>query len=155
LALEKLDPTSFGYSATETNFWGFLGFSLGNLTTGSVATVAPVSHLAVLFTYTEKMCALIIFFILVFTVLTAARESYKAEMDELGAELRGVADAVDRRLTEVYRMTLDEAELFLLRDQADLVNLIRRGRGLPELRSISKPAQAAASPSVPVSNQVA
>jgi hypothetical protein len=98
------------------------------------------------------MCALIIFFILVFTVLTAARESYKTEMDELGAELRAVADALDSRLTEVYRMTLDEAELFLMRDQAPLVNLIRKGRGLPELSSSVSKADPTTTTSVPVSN---
>ena len=64
-------------------------------------------------------------------------------MDEFGAELRSIAEALDRRVTDVYRMTLAEVELLLLPDKADLVNGLRKARGLAVLPSIApKPARA-------------
>lgn len=149
LGLEKIDPLSFGAIAQGTNLWGFLGFSLGNLTPARVSPIVPLSRLAVLLTYAEGGCALLILVILVFAVLTAARESYKRDMDDLGAQLRGIAAALDQRVTEVYRMTIMEVELILLPDQADLVNGLRKARGLPELaapKPAQKTAQSATSP---------
>ncbi|MEO8051692.1 MAG: hypothetical protein ABI833_14840, partial [Acidobacteriota bacterium] len=146
LALDKLDPSAFTSIPPEASFWEFLGFSLGYLTTAKISRITPVSHIAAALAYAEVACAVLIFVILVFTVLTAARESYKSNMDEFSAELKSIGEALDRRLTEVYLMTSMEVEQFLLRDKAPLVNALRKVRGLPEFPAPApKPVQPAVS----------
>lgn len=143
LALRKMDPSAFGPIVSETSFWEYLGFSLGNLPLARISGIVPVSHAAIFFSYLEVGCTVLIFFIFVFTVLTAARETNRADMDDFSAELRSIAEALDRRVTEVYRMTLAEVEMLLLRDKADLVNGLRKARGLAVLPLIApKPAHA-------------
>jgi hypothetical protein len=148
LALEKIDRFSFNVVAEGASFWGFLGFSLGNLLPArAFSGIMPISKFAVLLSYCEEACAVLIFVILVFTVLTAARESYRADMSTLASEIDGIAKAIDGRVTDVYRMTLAEVEQFLLRDKAALVNGLRKARGLPELSVLTSkpPATAPAS----------
>jgi hypothetical protein len=134
LALQKIGPAHF-QSAEGAGFWAFLGFSLGSLTPARVSAITPNSHTAALLCYSEAGCAVLILVILVFTVLTAARETFKSGVEAFGAELRLTAEAVDNRVTQVYRMTLSELELFLLRNQGGLVNALRKARGLPQLPS--------------------
>ena len=146
LALWKLDPSSFASIPPEANFWEFLGFSLAYLFPARISRITPVSHFAATLAYVEVGCAVLIFVILVFAVLTAARESYKANLDEFRADLKSIGEALDRRLTDVYLMTSAEVELFLLKDKAPLVNALRKARGLAELPlPAPKPAQTAVS----------
>jgi hypothetical protein len=142
LALQKAIPVSFGIVTERgSSFWAFLGYSLGNLTPVRVSMIAPVSRLAVLLTYAEGVSAVLIFVILVFAVLTAARESYKAGIEECSIELRSIAAALDQRATSLYKLTMAELELFLLQDQSNLVSFLRKARGLPELQAQPIPAR--------------
>ncbi len=133
LGLSSIDPTAFGAATRGTNFSGYLGFSLGNLPLGRISDLKPVSQMAVLFTYAEELYAAIVFVILVFIVLTAARESYKADLDLISSEVTAIAEALDSRITEVYSMSIVEVEIFLLQNNAGLVNSLRKARGLSEL----------------------
>ena len=132
-ALGRIDPESFGSVASASTFFGFFGYSLGNLLPTRISRIAPMSEFAILLTYTEEFCALLVFVILVFTILTAARESHKADLEQFSVELTGLAEAVDIRIAAVYSMSLYEVEIFLMRDSSDLVNSMRKARGLPEL----------------------
>jgi hypothetical protein len=66
-------------------------------------------------------------------LLTAAREAFKQDVELFGRELKLTADIIDGRIAKVYSMTLVELESVLLKDQAFLVNGLRKARGLPEL----------------------
>lgn len=132
LGLHKVDVRQF-FSADNAGFWAFLGFSLGALTPARVLTIAPGKTASALMCYCEAGCSILILVILFFTVLTAAREAFKDDLLQFATELDLIATAVDERVTAVYRMTLAEAENFLLQNQGGMVNLLRKARGLPEL----------------------
>jgi hypothetical protein len=140
LSLRKIDPSAFG-PGVAPSFFGFLGFSLGHLMPARISVIAPVTRFAVLISYSEGACALVILVILVFTVLTAARESFRTGLDDFSLELRALAGALDQRITNVYRMTIAEVELLLLRDRAPIVNALRKARGLPEILVQPDPPQ--------------
>jgi hypothetical protein len=93
----------------------------------------PASTVTTLVYYVEAACTILILVILVFTVLTAAREAFKHDVKVFGTELKLTADAIDSRITQVYSLTLSELEIVLLKDQGPLVNGLRKARGLPAL----------------------
>jgi hypothetical protein len=141
-SLHRLDAASFR-NADGANLWAFLGFSLGAVTPAKISSIAPASAVATLAYYIEAASSLIILVILVFIVLTAAREAFKQDVEAFGKELKLTADVIDARISRVYSMTLRELEFFLLKDQAGVVNYLRRARGLAELE-LPPPAESPA-----------
>ncbi|MEP7367549.1 MAG: hypothetical protein ABI972_30180, partial [Acidobacteriota bacterium] len=131
LSLHKIDSTSFKIGSVATS-WDFMAFSLEALTTARVSTIVPSSRVAVLMCYSEAFCAMLIFVILVFTVLTAAREAFREDVECFSRELRLTAGAIDSRIESVCMMTVGEVEKVLHESQFVLVNTMRKSRGLPE-----------------------
>jgi hypothetical protein len=133
MALYRIDHASFK-SVGSANLWAFLGFSLGALTPAKASAITPASPIAALAYYAEAFSSIIILVILVFTVLTAARETFRHDVEVFGRELQLTAGAIESRIAQVYSMTLAELEaLLVVENQGDLVNLLRKARGLPEL----------------------
>ena len=131
--LHKVDPLSFKF-AQGANFWAFLGFSMGVLTPAKASAIMPASRIATLFYYGEAGCSVLVLIVLVFTVLTAARETFRDDVDAFGGELKFVAEAIDNRVTQVFRMNIPEVEVFLIPTHGVSINLLRKARGLPELQ---------------------
>ena len=131
-ALYRINPASFK-SAEGASLWAFLGFSLGALTPARASGILPATRITTLVYYTEAACSVLVLVILVFTVLTAAREAFKHDVEVFGTELKLTADSIDVRISQVYSMTLSELELVCLKDQAGLINWLRKQRGLPAL----------------------
>lgn len=132
--LQKIDPSSF--SSTEgTSFWAFLNFSVGAVTPGqSFSGIAAVTIFARLVYRIETISFVLIFIILVFIILTAAREAFRHDVEVFSQESRLLAEAIDARISQVYKMTLEELEANLLSGtQKPLVNAMRKMRGRPEL----------------------
>ena len=80
--------------------------------------------------------------ILVFSVLTAAREAFREDIDEFTSELHKTASAIEARISEAYQLTFVQLEIKLLNENGATVNLIRKFRGLPELTIPAKPPAA-------------
>ena len=141
-SLYKIHPDSFSVPY-EPNFLSFLGFSFGKLATSEVSAISPKTSFALILCYSELCCTLIIFVILVFTILTAARERYREEIYNLVSELTEVALVIEEKFTIIFNMALSEAEYLLLTNNATLVNGLRKLRGLPELShpDLEKPEQ--------------
>ena len=74
-----------------------------------------------------------IFVILFFTILTAARERYKEDMHNIVNEATEIATIIHSQFDIIFNMAIADAELFLLTNQESLVNGMRKLRGLPEL----------------------
>src|SRR5258708_4304358 len=127
-ALHGLYPASFK-GAEGAGFWDFAGFSLSILTTNSLSRIEPATELATIICYSEVACSALILVILVFSILTAAREAFREYAQELSLELRATATAVEKRVAQVYGLTLVQLELAGMRENAILVNLLRRARG--------------------------
>lgn len=130
LALYKLDRAAF-VGDSVPDLWSFLGFSLGALTRVDVSPIKAAGRSARWLFGLEGASSFFILVILAFTLLRAARESVKDEIDEFAKELRAVAGLIDSRLTVVYQMTLAEAEQILVTKHKDLINALRQVRGLP------------------------
>jgi hypothetical protein len=132
LGLHKAFPGAYA-DAEGAGFWSFLGLSLGILTTSNVSKISPVSAMANIASYAEVVCSLIILVILVFSILTAAREAFKENLDDFAAALGGVATALETRITAQWQVTIVELEVALLAESPSFVNSLRKLRGLPEL----------------------
>lgn len=131
-ALYKMNPLSFRAEYALT-FWNFWGFSFGKLTPSSISSIGPVSSLAAILSYSELFCALIILVILVFSVLTAAREKYKDDIADFIVEIKSLGSEMQNQFFLLYNIALTDVEIILLRNNAALINWLRKKRGLPEL----------------------
>jgi len=131
-SLYKMVPNAFT-APFEPTYFSFLGFSFEKLTPSGVSTISPVNLPATLLCYSELACSLIIFVILVFTILTAARERYKEEIDNVVRQMTEIASILQGSFDKIFNMALADAEYILVTHNAALVNGLRKLRGLPEL----------------------
>lgn len=132
-ALYKMNPTSFR-ADYELTFWSFWGFSFGKLAPSSISQVSPISDIATILCYSEVFCALLILVILVFSVLTVAREKYKDDIAEFTKEMRSLGSEMQKQFFQLYDIALPDVEKTLIRSNAALINLLRRMRGFPEIK---------------------
>jgi len=132
LGLHKISPGAYR-DVDGAGFWGFLGFSLDTLTAHNVSKINPVTAVASIASYAEVVCSVVILVILVFSILTAAREAFKENLDDFNNALAGVATALETRIRAQWQLTVMELEVALLSENPGLVNGLRRLRGLPEL----------------------
>lgn len=138
-ALHKLAPDAFS-GVDGASFRSFLGFSLSVLTSSNVSRISPTAAAAEVLSYTEVGCSILILVILVFSILTAAREAFRDDVQDFASELRLAAQAFENRAVATLRLTLGELEAALLGQQPGLVNLARRLRGLPEFPAATQAA---------------
>jgi len=139
-ALYKIDILSF-MANHSLSFWSFWGFSFGKLTPSSISTVAPVSVTATVLSYSELFCALIILIMLVFSVLTAAREKYREDIADFISEVRNLGEHFQKQFFQLYAVPMADVEIVLLSNNAALINQLRNARGLPVLPLPDKCAQ--------------
>jgi hypothetical protein len=132
LGLERAFPGAYG-DVEGAGFWSFLGYSLGILTTSNVSKISPVSVMAKVASYAEVVCSIIILVILVFSIMTAAREAFREDLDGFSAALARVATALEDRIRAEWQLTAVGLERVLLAENPSLVNWLRKLKGLPEL----------------------
>lgn len=130
-AIHRWDQAQFAVPHG-SGFWSFLGYSMGILTTSSITQIQAIGALAQVTSYAEVACSLLLLIILVFTILTAAREAFHTDVEEFSGELRLISDAFERRAAELFQIAGD-LEVVVFVSNAEVVNQIRRWRGLPEL----------------------
>ncbi len=131
-SLYKIDALSFTANHT-LSFWSFWGFSFGKLTPSSISAIAPVTVAATVLSYSELFCALIILVILVFSVLTAAREKYREDIADFVSELGSLGRHLQDQFFRLYAVAVADVEIGLLSSNAVLINQLRKARGLPDL----------------------
>lgn len=142
-SLYKIDVISFTINHT-LSFWSFWGFSFGKLTPSSISAIAPVSVAATVLSYSELFCALIILVILVFSVLTAAREKYREDIADFVSEVGSLGRHLQEQFFQLYAVAVADVEIVLLSSNAVLINQLRKARGLPNLPVPEKGEQAGA-----------
>lgn len=130
--LNRFDATAFRGSEG-AGFDDFYRFSLGVLTTSNVSSILPSSNVAGILASTELACSFLILIIFVFLILTDARESFRGDMEKFAAEVQGIAAALEARLTAVYALNIRQLERILLKQESNLVNPLRKLRGLTEI----------------------
>lgn len=131
-SLYKIDGLSFMADHT-LSFWDFWGFSFGKLTPSSISTIAPVSVAATVLAYSELFCALIILVILVFSVLTAAREKYREDIEYFISEVGNLGKHLQAQFFQLYAIAVVDVEKVLLSSNAALINQLRKACELPNL----------------------
>lgn len=131
-SLWKLNPNSF-FSNNPSSFWRFWGFSFDKLTPSSLSTMAPATVLATLLSYSELFCALIILVILVFSVLTAAREKYREDIADFVSEVANLGNHIQVKFSQFYSIAIPDVEILLLSSNEVIINKLRKVRGLPAL----------------------
>lgn len=139
-ALYKIDMSSFRPDYT-FSFWSFLGYSFGKLTPSSLSAVTPMNVAATILSYSELFCALIIFVILVFSVLTAAREKYREDIADFVSELGYLGKYLQNQFYHLYAIAVADVEIILLTSNTELINKLRQVRGLPPLSLPEKEGQ--------------
>ena len=72
--------------------------------------------------------------ILVFSILTAAREKYKEDIADFIVEVKSLGNEMQKQFFQLYDIALADVENILLFHNADLINWLRKKRGLPELQ---------------------
>jgi len=140
-SINKLYPNSFsisGGSVQTLSYLSCLGLSFDKLFPYNNSTVSPVTEIALIACYAQAVCAIVLGFILIFTLLTAARERYKEDLDLIAQEINGIGDALQNGFQSVFKITLSDAEASLLIDNKGLVNFSRKMRGLSELSGASE-----------------
>ena len=142
-SLYKIDVLSFTTNHT-LSFWSFWGFSFGKFTPSSISAIAPVSVAATVLSYSEIFCALIILVILFFSVLTAAREKYREDINDFISELSRLGRDLQEQFFQLYAVGVVDVEIVLLSYNAVLINQLRKARGLPNLSVPEKGEQAGA-----------
>ncbi len=130
--LFKIDSKAFVLD-DEPGFFSFVGFSFGKLMPSTVSTIAPRSLFAVAICYLESITALLILVILFFTILTSARERYKEDVEKIVSELNEIGVLLQQGCQQLFNVALSDVEKLLLNDNRQLVNQMRKLRGLPEL----------------------
>jgi hypothetical protein len=138
-SLYKIEPLSFTASHP-LSFWSFWGLSFGKLTPSSISTILPATVAATLLSYSELFCALIILVILVFSVLTAAREKYREDIANFISEVGNLGKDIQEQLFQLYAIAITDVEIVLLSNNEQLVNQLRKVRGLPVLSASEKTA---------------
>ncbi len=131
-ALFKIDSASFS-TPNRPGFLSFLGFSFGKLTPSSVSSISPNSVYATALCYAELASSLVIVVILVFTILTAARERYKEDIESLTRELNDIGVLIQSNAQGLFNLAMTDIEIILLTQNREMVNMFRRMRGMAEL----------------------
>lgn len=147
-AVHKIDPDAFQFAAG-AGFWSFYGYSMGILTTAGISPITPAAPLAGVLSYLEMAGSALMLVILVFTRLTAGREAFKEDVEDFGSELRLIAATFESRALQLFQLTMAQVEYALLEKHADMVNFVRKMRGLPELPSSSSSASTRAASEKP------
>lgn len=132
-ALYKIRATAFLAPYT-LNYFSFLGFSFETLTTSNISAIEPSTFYAKTLCSLELACSLVIIIILVFTILTAARERYKEDIEQIARSLNDIALIIQDSSQRLFDLALTDVEIILVEHNQSLVNGLRKIRGLPEIR---------------------
>jgi hypothetical protein len=119
--------------AQGAGFLSFLGFSFGMLVHSSISTIRVASAVASVSAYLELVCSVVILVIFASMLLSAAREAFRENLNELTAQLDGVAHAIEGRIATDWQLTPERLEIIVLTENVEAVNSVRTLRGLPEL----------------------
>ena len=85
----------------------------------------------------ELLSSVLILVIGAFSILTAARDTYREDLRDFSDAVHQVALAIDHRIQVKYSVTPEALELQIAASSLSAVNLLRRFRGLPELPPLS------------------
>lgn len=131
-ALYRIDAASYR-GVTEVAFLQFLAYSLGHLATANLTVIQPMSVFATALAAAEVFCGVLILVIGAFSILTAARDTYRDDLNEFREAVHETAKAIDNRLVFLYEFTAEEIETALSIHSVAIVNIFRKIRGLDEL----------------------
>lgn len=131
-ALYRIDPRSFQGVLGE-GFLQFFAYSMGHLATANLTTIQPISGFATALATVEVFCSILILVIGGFSILTAARDTYRDDLGEFTDALHKTTSTIERRMLNLYSQTIDELEIALSINSIAVVNFFRRIRGLDEL----------------------
>jgi len=122
-------------------------YSLGRLATTDLTSIQPTTTVASMLAAVEVVSSVLILVIGAFSILTATRDAYREDFEDFVRALHETAEAIDQRIGDRYSLTAAELELKVAVHSAEVVNFLRRIRGLPE---ISLPEAGSASLDHPV-----
>lgn len=134
-SIYKIYPNSFITQTTDYNlsFLSFLGLSFNKIFPYNNSLILPGNDIASIACYAQAGCSIILMVILFFTILTAARERYKEDLDLIVREVDGIGNSLQNGFQSIFKLTVSEAEASLLIENQALVALSRKIRGLNEL----------------------
>ena len=131
-ALFRIAPESY----TQVSGSGLLQFFVYSLTTFTSSSISPIvaaTMTAQVIASTETLSMVFLLVTCVFSLFTARRDSYREDLDLFTRALGEVASAIEGRIFKVYSLSTEAVEAVLLTHNAQVVNLLRRSRGLPSL----------------------
>ena len=95
--------------------------------------IQPISSTAIIFAGAEALASLVILVIFAFSLLTAARDTYRQDFQEFAAALHETVQIIDQRALVKYSLTLEQLEVRVAKASLGTVNLIRKFRGKPPI----------------------
>ncbi len=111
--IERALPHSFA-GITSPNFFNFLGFSFGTLMTHELSALSAVGFLAIIATYAELFCTLLLLTLLVFAFQTSVRERYSHDLDLVVDNLEKIQKYLSGEFHKHYEISLQSAEKFIV-----------------------------------------
>ena len=138
LGFSKMDPSSFN---EQSDFWGFVGYSICVLTTSGLSGIEAVSQPAKVVSYIELTGTVFILVLMVFIVLTSQRDKFKKDLRKVSEELEQSALKFEGAMTENFDLTVAAAEKWLLRNNKGSEFYMKLKYSEEEMKKISEEAE--------------
>lgn len=136
-ALFKIDPVSFA-GAKGAGFLQFFAYSFGRLANTDIVGIVARDNAAIALAIVEVFCSILIIVIGGFSFLTAMRDTYREDFQEFDRALHETASVIEDRILAKYLLSAADLEVRISIHSAQLVNFLRRIRGLPEFEDASE-----------------
>lgn len=133
-ALFKITPESFN-GVGSYPFLQFIAYSMGRLATADLTSIQPSGPFSLVLALGEVFFGFVILVILVFSILTAARDAYREDFHDFEKSLHETASVIEDRIGAKYSLTAAELEIGIADTSREIVNRLRKLRGMPESES--------------------
>ena len=151
--VSKFDQHAFSSASNSLEFFDFLNFSIGIITTAGGSSIHGTSSFAKLLSTTEYLHIPFLLIAIVFIGFTTQRETYRENAEDFRLALQELSNIIEIQINNTYQTTALAIEAAIHKHNSWLVTRLRRARGMSELinEEPPKPEQTTAtapSPSV-------
>jgi Na+-transporting methylmalonyl-CoA/oxaloacetate decarboxylase gamma subunit len=151
--VSKFDQHAFSSASNSLEFFDFLHFSIGIITTAGGSSIHGTSFFAKLLSTTEYLHIPFLLIAIVFIGFTTQRETYRENAEDFRLALQELSNIIEIQINNTYQTTALAIEAAIHKHNSWLVTRLRRARGMSELinEEPPKPEQTTAtapSPSV-------
>jgi len=131
--VNKFDQHAFSSTSKPLEFFDFLYFSIGIITTAGGSSIHGASLFANVLSITEYLHIPLLLITIVFIGFTTQRETYRENAEDFRLALRELSNIIEIQINNTYQTTALAIEVAIHKHNAWLVARLRRARGVPDL----------------------